>query len=121
MSRPLFHIVAPEVWPQSGSYRPESLTSEGFVHLSFADQVEGVANNLYPDEPELVVMELDPAAVGAEVRIEDSYGSGTEFPHLYGPLPVAAAVHVHPLRRDPHGRWTFSPDAGAGAPASRDR
>src|SRR4051812_45244604 len=40
----LFHIVAPADWPIRGDYRPSSLAAHGFVHLSFADQVDGVAN-----------------------------------------------------------------------------
>ena len=106
----LFHLVAPDVWARAvaaGEYRPASLAGEGFVHFSFADQVSGTANLLYRDEPELVVVEVDPAGVGAELRVEDSYGSGTEFPHVYGPVPTAAAVAVHPLRRAVDGDWVF--------------
>lgn len=117
----VFHIVAPDMWPASGEYRPPSLATEGFVHLSFADQVSGVANNLYRDAPELVVVELDPLALSADVRVEDSYGSGTEFPHVYGPVPVSAAIDVHPLRRGPDGAWVFTVRTGATAPASPDR
>ena len=110
----LFHLVAPDVWADAvaaGEYRPESLGREGFVHFSFADQVSGTANLRYRDEPELVVVEVDAAAVGAELRVEDSYGSGSEFPHLYGPVPTAAAVAVHPLRRTAAGDWSFTPPA----------
>lgn len=120
---PLFHIVAPDVWAAAtaaGEYRPPSLAIEGFVHLSFADQVAASADRHYRDAPALVVVELDPRAVDADLRIEDSYGSGTEFPHLYGALPVAAARAVHPIERSGTGEWAFSP-GGAAAAASPDR
>ncbi len=110
----LFHLVAPDVWAgavRAGEYRPESLAGEGFVHFSFAEQVSGTANLRYRDEPELVVVEVDPAALDAELRVEDSYGSGTEFPHVYGPVPASAAVAVHPLRRTAGGDWVFDPPA----------
>jgi uncharacterized protein (DUF952 family)/lysophospholipase L1-like esterase len=116
----LFHIVAPDAWPGRGQYRPASLTDEGFVHLSFADQVEGVANAIYHDAADLVVVELDPSALETEVRVEDSYGGGVAFPHAYGPLPVSAAVGVHPLVRAADGSWAFTRD-GAVAAASWDR
>ena len=109
----LFHLVVPEVWSAAvsvGEYRPPSLAAEGFVHFSFAEQVTGTANLRYRDEPDLVVVEIDPDAVGAELRVEDSYGSGTEFPHVYGPVPTAAAVAVHPLARTATGDWHFAPD-----------
>ena len=108
----LFHLVAPQVWAtavDTGEYRPPSLATEGFVHFSFAEQVAGTANLHYRDEAELVVLEVDPDLIDAELRVEDSYGSGTEFPHVYGPVPAAAAVAVHPLRRTTEGDWAFTP------------
>jgi uncharacterized protein (DUF952 family)/lysophospholipase L1-like esterase len=116
----LFHIVAPADWPATGRYAPASLANEGFVHFSFADQVEGVANARYRDAPELVVVELDPTALGVEVRVEDSYRAGHTFPHGYGPVPIAAAIAMHPLERTADGDWRFSP-GGATAPASPGR
>jgi uncharacterized protein (DUF952 family) len=116
----LFHLVPPQQWPSAGWYEPASLATEGFVHLSFADQVAGSANRHYADAGELVAVELDPAALTGEIRIEDSYGRGTAFPHVYAPVPVSAAVAVHPLARDGDGRWEFNV-ADAGAAASPDR
>jgi uncharacterized protein (DUF952 family)/lysophospholipase L1-like esterase len=117
----VFHIVAPADWPTSGAYRPPSLDDEGFVHLSFADQVAGSANRHYPDADALLAVELDPSALAAEVRVEDSYGGGVAFPHAYGPVPVSAAVALHPLDRDADGCWSFAIPVGASAPASSGR
>lgn len=108
----LFHLVEPAVWDAAvavGSYAPPSLETEGFVHFSLAEQVAGTANLRYREHGALVVVEVDPAAVDAELRVEDSYGTGTEFPHIYGPIPTAAAVAVHPIERDGAGDWMFSP------------
>jgi uncharacterized protein (DUF952 family)/lysophospholipase L1-like esterase len=104
---PVFHLVSPEEWPAAGWYRPPSLATEGFVHLSFADQLAGSANRHFTDASALIAVELDPVAIGAEIRIEDSYGSGAEFPHAYGPLPVSAALATRPLRRDTDRRWAL--------------
>lgn len=109
----LFHIVAPDAWPERGHYQPASLADEGFVHLSFADQVEGVANARYREAADLVVVELDPTALETDVRVEDSYGAGVEFPHAYGPVPVSAAVAVHELVRASDGGWIFTRLTGA--------
>ncbi len=106
----LFHLVQPSEWAAAvptDSYRPASLDTEGFVHFSYAGQVAGSANRHYADAPELVVVEVDADRLDAPVRVEDSYGSGTAFPHVYGPIPVAAAVAVHPLRRGADGAWAF--------------
>jgi uncharacterized protein (DUF952 family) len=114
----LFHIVDRDCWAaavESGEYRAASLQTEGFIHCSFADQVAAVANNLYRDEEGLCVVELDPARIGADVVIEDSYGTGTAFPHVYGPVPAAAAVAVHALARDANGDYSFTAGGAAGA------
>lgn len=108
MSAPLFHLVDPADWA-TGRYEPD--TRDGFVHYSFADQVAATANRHYPDATVLVALEVDPARLGCDVRIENG------FPHGYGPLPVPAVVASHPLRRGADGRWTFS---GTG-PAARGR
>jgi uncharacterized protein (DUF952 family) len=119
----LFHIVDRSAWQNAvdrGEYRAESLGREGFIHCSFASQVAGVANARYRDVEGLCVVELDPARLGARVVVEDSYGSGTAFPHVYGPIVATAAVRVHELRRDADGDYRFSPSGAAGA-ASSDR
>jgi uncharacterized protein (DUF952 family) len=110
----LFHLVHPAEWvaaASSGSYRPASLDSEGFVHFSYAEQVAGSANRHYDDAVELVVVEVDPDRLDAPLRVEDSYGTGTAFPHVYGPIPVSAAVAMHPLRRGADGAWVFDAPA----------
>lgn len=86
----LFHITDPADWPAAGEYRPASLAAEGFVHCSFAGQVAGSAARHFPGRAGLVVVELDAAQVGP-VRVENG------FPHVYGPIPVSAAVAVHDL------------------------
>lgn len=90
MGRPLFHIVAQADWPAAGLYRPASLAGEGFVHCSWADQVVGSLRRHFSSTAGLVVVELDPDRVGP-VRVEGG------FPHIYAPIPVDAAVAVHPV------------------------
>jgi uncharacterized protein (DUF952 family) len=119
MTATLFHLLVPGDWPaalRAGEVRPASLAAEGFVHLSYAHQVSGSANRHFHEAAELFVLEVGPGRLPGELRVEDSYGSGTAFPHYYGPLPVAAVVAVRELDRDRAGRWVFSPgDAGATA------
>lgn len=119
----LFHIVGRSEWRAAvvrGEHRTESLASEGFVHCSFAGQVAGVATSRYRDIGDLCVVELDPTRLGARIVVEDSYGSGTAFPHVYGPIPVAAAVVVHDLPSGADGDYRFTVPGAAGS-ASSDR
>ncbi|MDT4891989.1 MAG: hypothetical protein QOE97_1024 [Pseudonocardiales bacterium] len=117
----IFHIVERGAWAlaeSAGEYRPDSLLTDGFVHFSFADQVADTANLLFADAVNICVVEFDPERSGLTVVLEDSYGSGTQFPHVYGPIPTSAAVAVYDLDKDADGRYRFSPGAGdAAAPA----
>ena len=120
----LFHLITPAAWDAAlaaGEYRPPSLADEGFVHFSRAEQVEGTANFLYTDVPDMVVLEIDPDRLGGlEVVVEQAPGTGQSFPHVYGPIPTAAAGAVHAIARDDDGRWRFSPgDADASASPGR--
>ena len=49
--------------------------------------------------PDLVLLAIDPARVGAEVRYERLDGAPEPFPHIYGPLPVDAVVAMTPFPR----------------------
>ena len=100
MNARIFHIVSEAVWSgaeRTGEYAPESLSTEGFVHFSFGDQVSATAAARFADVPNLVVIEVDPQLLDVPVRVEDSYGSGTEFPHVYGPIPLQSVAGVHRL------------------------
>jgi len=96
----LLHIALPEDWAaarRTGEYRVStrgrSLDDEGFVHCSYPHQLTGVAGRFYADVDEVVLLHLDPNRLGAEVRVEPAVEGGTElFPHVYGPIPVAAVT-----------------------------
>lgn len=64
---------------------------DGYVHLSAADQVAGTLAKYFADMHDLVLLAVDPGALGAALRYEPSRG-GALFPHLYAPLPAAACV-----------------------------
>ena len=112
----LLHIAERQTWAaavKTGEYRPESLAEEGFIHCSLPDQVEAVADAMYRGRPDLVLLVIDPANVPAEIRFEDCYQSGQEFPHIYGLLPVDAVEQVLEFKPDEDGRFTL-PDFGQG-------
>lgn len=110
MTEPLFHIVAGPAWQaavEAGRYEPDSLGEQGFVHFSYRGQVARTANLIYGHRSDLVVVEFDPDLIGAPVVDEDLYDAGQEFPHVYAPIPVTAAIKVHPLNRDATGSFVF--------------
>lgn len=105
---PLLHLVPASDWDAEAvtPYAPDSLATEGFVHCSSVDQVAGTARLLFAGTADLLLLVIDPRRLeGAEVRWEDSYGIGREFPHVYGPVPRDAVVEVRPYPPGRGGRW----------------
>ncbi|MEU5564207.1 DUF952 domain-containing protein [Micromonospora musae] len=72
---------------------------DGFIHLSGHDQLVGTARRHFAGATGLTLLTVDPARLGERLRWEPSRG-GELFPHLYGPLPVAAVVEARALPAD---------------------
>ena len=59
----LVHICTADEWNSAqaaGELRPDSLASNGFVHLSTPEQVHLPANRLYAGRTDLVLLHIDP-------------------------------------------------------------
>jgi uncharacterized protein (DUF952 family) len=101
----LLHITERSRWDEArerGTYemstRGRTLAAEGFVHCSTRTQLLGVAEALYGDvDPEtLVVLCIDDTQLDVPVRYEAPAPGAERYPHVYGPIPVAAVVRVVP-------------------------
>ncbi len=109
----IYHIAAGEDWEAAradGLYAADSLSAEGFIHLSTRAQLLWVAERFYRGRAGLVLLAVDPARLAAELRYETSE-PGQRFPHLYGPLNLDAVVAVYPFAPEPDG--SFHLPAGA--------
>ena len=113
--RRLFHLCSPSAWDAAkakGSLEPASLTAEGFVHLSYGDQVAGTLAVHFArgrsDVNQLLLLELAPAALGDELVVEPSRG-GALFPHLYRALRPGDVVAVHTIARGDGDLWDLPP------------
>lgn len=96
MTRLAYHLVAANDWSSaSDTFAPESLASEGFIHLSDAGQVPATAMRYYLDVTDLCLVTISVDRLTAEVKWEDLAGHG-KFPHLYGPLNLDAVESVSP-------------------------
>ena len=81
--------------------------ADGFIHFSTAAQAAEAARRHFSGQANLVLVAVEAEALGAALRWEPSRG-GDLVPHLYGPLPTAAAMSVRPLMLGPDG----APDLG---------
>ena len=96
---PIFHIADRAEWEaQAGSpvYRPAAYADEGFVHCSTARQVGPTLDRHFGNRTDLVLLEIDPERLGAELRWERAPAVGEDFPHVHGPIEREAVVGVHP-------------------------
>lgn len=91
----IYHIVLPEDWQafDTGLYRAKSLEAEGFIHCSFADQLDRVVKRYYKGAKELVVLEVDSDKLMSRVLREPSTDNEI-YPHVYGPINRDAIVGV---------------------------
>ena len=95
-----------EAAQQADRYAPPSLEREGFIHFSTPAQVLGSAARYYAGRGDLLLLEVDPGACGADLRWEDpgvGPTAGQDFPHLYRPLELAEVRAVHELRLEAEG------------------
>lgn len=108
----IFHICSEEEWQRArvaGRYIPDGLPADGFVHCSDPGTVHLPANHLFPARTDLVLLQIDPTQLEVPIRWEPGVAedpAGPWFPHIYGPIDVAAVVAVHPFRRNAGGRFT---------------
>jgi uncharacterized protein (DUF952 family) len=110
----LLHITERLTWldaAQAGEYRMSTrgvtLAAEGFIHCSLRHQLRGVAELLYADADDLVVLVIDSDKVAAPVRFEAPVPGADEFPHIYGALPAAAVTDVIAVTTDAAGRFVL--------------
>lgn len=109
---PIYHICRREEWEaaaERGRYEGSSQDrADGFIHFSAGDQVVESAARHRAGQSGLVLLTVDPDALGEAVKWEPSR-AGRLFPHLYGPLPVAAVLRVDVLPLGADGRHVFPP------------
>ncbi len=96
----ILHIARRDQWQQAqeiGSYRGDTLDSEGFIHCSKFDQISKVATERFRGRDDLVLLAIDPDRVQAEIVQENLEGGSDLFPHVYGPLNLDAITDFEKL------------------------
>ncbi len=92
----ILHITQRQQWEVAkliGSYRADSLDSEGFIHCSRSMQIVKVANRFFNNQKDLVLLFIDCEKVKAEIRDEEAE-IGELFPHIYGELNIDSVYRV---------------------------
>ncbi|MBD2251598.1 DUF952 domain-containing protein [Nostoc parmelioides] len=107
----ILHITKRQQWEQAknvGSYRADSLDTEGFIHSSQATQILKVANRFFHHQTELVLLFINADQVKPEIRYETA--DGELFPHIYGELNLDAVYQVIDFELGENGLFELPPE-----------
>ena len=113
-SNTFLHLTTKQAWEDalkvgvySLSTKGKTLEEVGFIHGSFADQVEEVAGFVFAGSTEeLVVLHLNIDKLelhGIVVRVEEA-SNGKSYPHIYGAIPCELVDRVSEAHMNAEGR-----------------
>jgi uncharacterized protein (DUF952 family) len=109
----VYKIVAADLWQAAeddGIFTGAGIDlKDGFIHLSTGRQARRTAQLYFKGQDGFVLVAVDVAKLGDALKYEPSR-DGDLFPHLYGPLPMAAVLSVRPLRIGGDGDHVFPDD-----------
>jgi uncharacterized protein (DUF952 family) len=95
----IYHITSQEWWQQWDNvdyYESPTLNEEKFIHLSTAEQVDGVLERYYAGQSNLLKLHINTALLSAELKYE--LATNNEFfPHLFGRLNKNAIVTIEAI------------------------
>ncbi len=94
----LYKITTPDLWAQSKNGDRlilAELDKGAFIHLAEESDVERISKKFFPNEQQLIVLELDPKLLIGRLVFEKNPGGSQEYYHLYdGHIPIKAISKV---------------------------
>ena len=107
----IYKIVPRDVWAKakgSGVFPGAEIDlTDGFIHFSSGEQVVETATKHFAGQTDLLLVAVDPAELGDDLKWEPSRG-GDLFPHLYGSLDLLKICFVREISQDSAGNHQFS-------------
>jgi uncharacterized protein (DUF952 family) len=92
----IYHIVLPDSWEEQKDnefYEHESLGIEGFVHCSYAGQLDAVLSRYYSGSERVLILHIDPELLTSKL-VEEASTGGEIYPHIYGKINRGAIVEI---------------------------
>lgn len=109
--RRIYHLLAATQWAAAadagGPVAVEQFERHGFVHCCTREQIVEIAQWWLVGEAPLIALEVD-ADVAGDVRFERA-DLGRYYPHVYNPIPRAAALRAVDLPTDADGTVVLPP------------
>ena len=82
---------------------------DGFIHLSASTQTRATLAKHFVDRTDLVIAAVDATRLGPCLKWEIAR-DGAKFPHVYGPLEIAAVIWWRPLPMAADGVHILPPE-----------
>lgn len=107
----IYHLALQSDWENAltnscGLYEMSTLgvtlAQQGYIHCSYANQVNRIANFIYRGTPNVILLTIDPAKLLSPVKSENLEGGTELFPHIYGPLNLNAVFKASPYPEHPN-------------------
>jgi uncharacterized protein (DUF952 family) len=96
LSKRIYHIVIPESWNEQKDndfYEHESLRTEGFIHCSYAGQLDAVLGRYYSGTERVLILHIDPELLTSKL-VEEASTGGEIYPHIYGNINRGAIIRI---------------------------
>ncbi len=109
----IYHIIHKSDWVNTFGkefYEPSSIVKEGFIHCSTAEKILDSCNNFFKHETGLLILCIDESKLRAEIKWEDLYDTGFNFPHIYGKLNKDAVIKTAEIWTDVNGEFVLPED-----------
>ncbi|MBL0107320.1 MAG: DUF952 domain-containing protein [Ignavibacteria bacterium] len=109
----IYHITHKSDWLNTFGkefYEPSSIVKEGFIHCSPAEKILDSCNNFFKHETGLLILCIDESKLRAEIKWEDLYDTGFNFPHIYGKLNKDAVIKTAEIGTDINDEFMLPED-----------
>jgi uncharacterized protein (DUF952 family) len=96
----IYHVTTKQDWnaaKENGFHVAPSLETEGFIHCSEAQQVQGVLQRYYKGKKDLLKLVIDAHKLTSELKYELAPSIHENFPHVYGPINLDAVIGVQEI------------------------
>lgn len=106
----LYHLVRKRDWQtytDGKYYRPQSLKSEGFIHLATREQVISLAQKYFKGEQNLLLLQVVIPTSDPLLKWETPATGEASFPHYYGEMALSMVKSTHPIRADTDHRFSL--------------
>ncbi|HRH49337.1 MAG TPA: DUF952 domain-containing protein [Panacibacter sp.] len=97
MDKIIYHVTTKEEWQTAianGYFEAASLATEGFIHCSTEQQVEGVLQRYFAGKTNLVKLIIAISELTSKLQHDFSPSVGESFPHVYGSINIDAVIIV---------------------------